>query len=60
MTTATTLTGKSIASMMRANKKTIRGLAAQMNITMVRVRYVIKNGVSGSCYVQDWIEAIQS
>lgn len=34
------LTGAEVRALMRAHKRTIRGLAAQMNVTMKRVRQV--------------------
>jgi hypothetical protein len=43
---------------MRAHRKTIRGLAEQMNVTMTRVRAVRERGVNGAAYCQDWIEAL--
>ncbi len=55
-----TLTGASIRALMSAHNKTIKGLAAQMGITQVRVRFVRTHGVSGAHFVQDWLEAIQS
>ena len=60
MTNATALTAASIRAMMRANGKTISGLAASMNITQKRVRFVRANGVAGACFVQDWLEALQA
>jgi len=54
------LTGKEVRALMRANHKTIRGLAAQMNITHVRVREVRANGVHGPAFVRDWLEAVQA
>ncbi len=52
----TNLTGKQIRAMMRANRKTIRGIAAQFNLTFVRVRYVRTHGVNGSAFVRDWLQ----
>ncbi len=52
------LTGSTITRLMRQHGKTIRGLAAQMNITQTRVRRVRAQGVEGFAYVQDWTEAI--
>jgi hypothetical protein len=43
---------------MREHRKTIRGLAAQMKVSMVRVRAVRERGVTGAAYCQDWIEAL--
>jgi hypothetical protein len=52
------LTGTTITRLMRANHKTIGGLAASMNITKVRVRQVRAQGVRGEHFVADWMEAI--
>ena len=52
------LTAATIIRLMRANNKTIRGLAASMNITQARVRQVRTNGVQGAAFVADWMEAI--
>lgn len=52
------LTGSTITRLMRQHGKTIRGLAAQMNITQTRVRHVRAHGVEGFAYVQDWMQAI--
>lgn len=52
------LTGATITRLMRANNKTIRGLAASMNITQVRVRQVRAHGVRGEHFVADWLEAL--
>ncbi len=47
-----------VKQLMRQNGKTIRGLAAQMNITMTRVRQVRLEGVTGQEYCRDWLEAL--
>jgi hypothetical protein len=52
------LTGASIVKLMRANRKTIAGLAASMNITQARVRQVRARGVRGAHFVADWLEAL--
>ena len=54
----TNLTASTIRRLMQANHKTIRGLAASMNITQLRVRQVRAYGVKGAVFVQDWMEAI--
>jgi len=53
------LSGAEIKSLMRKHRKSIAGLAAAMNVSQVRVRYVRANGVKGALFVQDWLEAIQ-
>ena len=50
------LSGSNVVRLMRKHHKTIAGLAAAMNITQTRVRYVMKNGVKGREFVRDWIE----
>lgn len=52
------ITSSTIVRLMRQNHKTIRGLAASMNITRARVRYIRANGVHGAAFVTDWLEAI--
>lgn len=52
------ITGPSIVKLMRAHGKTIRGLAAHMRITQRRVRAVRASGVTGTAFVQDWLEGI--
>ena len=52
------LTGATITKLMQANRKTISGLAASMNITQVRVRQVRAQGVRGEHFVADWMEAL--
>ena len=56
MDTTQKLSGKAIRAMMRANRKTIRGIAAQWNLTMERVRYVRMHGVTGDAFVRDWLQ----
>jgi len=55
---ATQLSPETIRRLMREHRKTIRGLAAQMKVSMVRVRAVRERGVTGAAYCQDWIEAL--
>ncbi len=52
------LTGTTVTKLMKANRKTISGLAASMNITQTRVRQVRAQGVRGDVFVADWMEAI--
>lgn len=52
------LTGKEIASLMRKNGKTIRGLAAEHQITMKRVREVRTKGTLGVIDSNEWIALI--
>lgn len=52
------MTGATIIRLMRANHKTISGLAASMNITQVRVRQVRAQGVRGDHFVADWMQAL--
>lgn len=47
-----------VKRLMRQNGKTIRSLAAQMNITMTRVRQVRLEGVTGQEHCRDWLEAL--
>ena len=49
---------ETVKRLMRQNGKTIRSLAAQMNITMTRVRQVRAEGVEGQEYCRDWFEAL--
>jgi hypothetical protein len=56
--TQSTLSGQEIRHQMRVGRKTIRGLAASMNITQKRVRFVRENGVKGHAFVLDWLEAL--
>lgn len=51
------LTAETIRRLMRRHHKTIRGLAASMNISQARVRYVREHGVTGRAFVADWMEA---
>lgn len=53
------LSGHSIRALMRANRKTIAGIARQFNLTQTRVRKVRTNGVSGHAFVRDWLEILQ-
>jgi hypothetical protein len=53
-----TLSGKTIRALMRSNKKTIRGLAAQWNITQKRVRFVRTHGVQGEVLVWEWRDVL--
>lgn len=55
-----TLPAAEIKRLMRSHRKTIRGLAHSMGITMKRVRYVREHGVSGEGFVMDWLEAIRA
>ena len=52
------LTGQIITKLMRSHHKTIKCVAASMNITQTRVRHVRENGIKGEHYVADWMEAI--
>ena len=54
------LSAAEIKRLMRSHGKTIRGLAKSMGITMKRVRFVREHGVSGECFVVDWLEAIRA
>lgn len=45
---------------MRSHHKTIRGLSLSMGITMKRVRHVLAQGVAGTGFVTDWLEAIRA
>jgi hypothetical protein len=55
---ATQLSPETVRRLMREHRKTIRGLAEQMNVPMARVREVRERGVTGAAYCQDWIEAL--
>lgn len=46
------LSAEYIRHPMRKHHKTIKGLAATMNITQKRVRQVRANGVTGNAYVR--------
>ena len=52
------MNGKQIQRLMRASRVTIRRLAARMDITMKRVRYVRKHGLLQAHVIRDWIEGI--
>lgn len=52
-----TVSGARIRREMRMRKITIRQLAATLNVTLKRVRYVRENGVSGNS-VFDYAEAL--
>lgn len=52
------LTAETVVRLMRAQRKTIAGLAAAMGITQRRVRQVRAQGVRGRHFVADWMEAI--
>ena len=52
------MSGETVRRAMKQNGKTIRSLAAAMNITQTRVRHVREHGVTGNAYVLDWIEAL--
>jgi hypothetical protein len=54
----TSMTGGEVCSLMRKHKATIRGVAARMDVTMHRVRYVRARGLSDPLYVRSWVEAI--
>jgi transcriptional regulator with XRE-family HTH domain len=55
---------ETVKRLMRQNGKTIRSLAAQMNVSMTRVRQVRQvrqvreEGVEGQEYCRDWLEAL--
>ncbi len=53
-----TLAAKDVRRLMRANKKTIQGIARCWNLTQVRVRHVRSHGVSGAAFVQDCLEIL--
>lgn len=52
------LTATTVVRLMRANGKTIKGLAESMGITQKRVRQVRAEGVRGEAFVMDWMEAL--
>ena len=52
------LTGADIRFMMRVHKKTIRALAAQMQLTMTHVREVRARGLTCRHAARDWWQAI--
>ena len=53
-----TLSAETVRRLMRQNRKTIRGIAQEWNLTMKRVRQVRTQGVSGEHYVMDWLEIL--
>jgi hypothetical protein len=54
------LTGKQIIALMNVNGVTIRELAASMQITIKRVRFVRDRGIQGFNFVRDWMEGIET
>jgi hypothetical protein len=50
------LSGSIIKKLMRKNRRTIRGVAAQYDLTQTRVRFVREHGVKGEVFVRDWLE----
>lgn len=56
--TRLTLPGREARYLMRKHNVTIKELAARMDITQKRVRYVRAHGVAGVNIVRDWVEAI--
>ena len=54
----TELSATTVRRLMRANRKTIRGLATRWNLTMKRVRQVRHQGVKGEPFVRDWLEML--
>ena len=54
----TELSAATIRRLMRANRKTIRGLATRWNLTLTRVRQVRHQGVKGEAFVRDWLEML--
>ena len=55
---STAISGKDIQRLMRLYDVSIVDLAARMNITQKRVRYVRTHGVQGKAYCLDWYESI--
>jgi len=53
-----TLSAETIRRLMRQNRKTIRGIAQQWNLTITRVIYVRDHGVTGEAFVRDWLEIL--
>jgi hypothetical protein len=53
-----TLSAETIRRLMRQNRKTIRGIAQEWNLTMKRVREVRTKGVCGEYHVMDWLEIL--
>ena len=54
----TELSAATVRRLMRANRKTIRGLATRWNLTLTRVRQVRAGGVKGEAFVRDWLEML--
>ena len=54
----TELSAATVRRLMRANRKTIRGLATRWNLTLTRVRQVRRQGVKGEAFVRDWLEML--
>jgi len=54
----TELSATTVRRLMRANRKTIRGLATRWNLTLTRVRQVRHQGVKGEAFVRDWLEML--
>ena len=54
----TELSATTVRRLMRANRKTIRGLAMRWNLTLTRVRQVRHQGVQGEAFVRDWLEML--
>ena len=54
----TELSAATVRRLMRANRKTIRGLAMRWNLTLTRVREVRDQGVKGEAFVRDWLEML--
>lgn len=52
------LTAATIVRLMRANGKTIKGVAEYLGVPQTRVRYVRAHGVNGVAWVMDWMQAI--
>ena len=52
------MNGNHVRWLMRTNNVTIRELAARMDITIKRVRYVRERGVTEPHVIRDWLEAI--
>lgn len=52
------LTAETVTRLMRAHRRTIRGLAEGMQVSQARIRYVRLHGVRGRAYVMDWMQAL--
>lgn len=52
------LTPETVERLMRTHRRTIRGLAASLQVSQTRVRYVRMRGVRGRAYVMDWMQAL--